>query len=312
MIVVAIIVFVIIAMAMTALLVFTVKGFGQSAQRSVAPESPLPHRPAPLVTDFHVKGDTARILFSVPLGDAPAGDHLTDLLCANAVEYVRTKKTDGLPLDGVHHIEVSAMRGDDPEVVCTLDLPGEGELPDPRLNVLVELEHDPIARVASVVADSSVSTATSAAETLEPVAKFIELSGPTEAHLRSIGLDPADMSLEDLVIGLLRVSGYEVAVGRKGFSLGSAEKASIYGLGRAGQNTVLAVLEHEAGSYPELDEHIFSEFAVSVAQTNPDVAILVTDKYGPYAMYEREKRDNRLVFITRERLQAFVDSFGIS
>ena len=67
MIVVAIIVFVVIAMAMTALLVFTVKGFGQSAQRSVAPDSPLPHRPAPLVTDFHVKGDTARILFSVPL-----------------------------------------------------------------------------------------------------------------------------------------------------------------------------------------------------------------------------------------------------
>jgi hypothetical protein len=29
-------------------------------------------------------------------------------------------------------------------------------------------------------------------------------------------------------------------------------------------------------------------------------------------MYEREKRDKRLVFITRERLQAFVDSFGIS
>jgi hypothetical protein len=144
------------------------------------------------------------------------------------------------------------------------------------------------------------------------VAKFIELSNPTEAHLRSIGLDPADMSLEDLVIGLLRVSGYEVAVGRKGFSLGSADKASIYGLRRAGQNTVLAVLEHEGDSYPELDEHIFSEFAVSVAQTNPDVAILVTDKYGPYAMYEREKRDKRLVFITRERLQAFVDSFGIS
>ena len=312
MIVIAIIVLVIIAIAVAALLVFTLKGFGQSALRSAAPDSPLPHRPAPLVTDFHVKGDTARILFSVPLGDAPAGDHLTDLLRANAVEYVRTKKADGLPLDGIRHIEVSAMRGDDPEVVYTVDLPDEGELPDPRLNVLVELEHDPIAHVASVVADTTVSTSKSAAETLEPVAKFIELSSPTEAHLRSIGLDPADMSLEDLVIGLLRVSGYEVAVGRTGFSLGSADKASIYGLRRAGQNTVLAVLEHEGDSYPELGEHIFSEFAVSVAQTNPDVAILVTDKYGPYAMYEREKRDKRLVFITRERLQAFVDSFGIS
>jgi hypothetical protein len=120
------------------------------------------------------------------------------------------------------------------------------------------------------------------------------------------------MSLNDLVIGLLRVSGYEVAVGRSGFSLASDENASIYGLQRGGKNTVLVVVEHVVGSYPELDEKILSEFAVGVAQLNPDVAILVTDKYGPYAMYEREKRDKRLVFITRERLQAFVDSFGIS
>lgn len=312
MIVVAIIVLVIIAIAMAALLVIIVKSLGQSAQRSVAPESPLPQRPAPMVTGFHVKGDTARTLFSVPLGDAPAGDHLTDLLCANAVEYLRTKKADGLPLDGIHHIEVSAMRGEDPEVVCTIDLPDPGELPDPRLNILVELEHDPIAHVASIVADTTVSTSVPDTKTLEPVSEFIELSGPTEAHLRSIGVDPTDMVLKDLVIGLLRVSGYEVTIGRSGVSVGSEGKASIYGLQHGGQNTVLTVYPHEVGSYPELDEKILSEFAVGVAQINPDVAILVTDKYGPYAMYEREKRDNRLVFITRERLQAFVDSFGIS
>jgi hypothetical protein len=310
--VVAIIVFAVVAIAIVALLVVAVKSFGQSAQQAVAPAPTLPQRPSPLVTDFHVKGDTARALFSVPLGDGPAGEHLTNLLCANAIEYVRTRKADGLPLDGVHHIEVSAMRGDDPEVVCTVDLPGAGELPDSRLNVLVELEHDPIAHVASVVADTTVTTSAPATKTLKTVSEFIELSGPTEAHLRSIGLDPTDMSLKDLVIGLLRVSGYDVAVGRTGFSLSSAEKAGIYGLQRNGQNTVLVIIEHVVGTYPELDEKILSEFAVGVAQVNPDVAILVTDKYSPYAMYEREKRDKRLVFITRERLQAFVDSFGIS
>jgi hypothetical protein len=310
--VVALIVFVVVAIAIAALLVVAIRSFGQSAQQSVASAPTLPQRPSPLVVDFHVKGDTARTLFSVPLGDAPAGDHLTDLLCANAVEYVRSRKADGLPLDGVHHIEVSAMRGDDPEVVCTVDLPNAGELPDPRLNVLVEIEHDPIAHVASVVADSTVATSTPDTKTLEPVSDFLEFSGPTEAHLRSIGVDPADVSLDDLVVGLLRVSGYEVTVGRSGFSLGSHEMAGIYGLQRAGQNTVLAIVEHEVGTYPELDEKILSEFAVGVAQINPDVAILVTDKYSPYAMYEREKRDKRLVFITRERLQAFVDSFGIS
>ena len=310
--VVAVIVFVVVAIAIAALLVVATKSFGQSAQQAVAAAPTLPQRPSPLVTDFHVKGDTARTVFSVPLGDAPPGEHLTDLLCANAIEYIRTRKADGLPLDGVHYVEVSAMRGDDPEVICTVDLPGAGELPDPRLNVLVELEHDPIAHVASVVADTTVSTSAPESRTLEPASEFIELSGPTEAHLRSIGVDPAGMSLKDLVIGLLRVSGYEVTVGRSGFSLASEEKASIFGLQRGGQNTVLVVMEHVAGTYPELDEKILSEFAVGVAQVNPDVAILVTDKYSPYAMYEREKRDKRLVFITRERLQAFVDSFGIS
>jgi len=307
----AVIVFVVITIAIIALVIGAVKSFGQSAADSaIAP--PLPQRPSPTVTDFHVTGDTARARFSVPLGDAPAGEHLTELLCASAIEYVRTRKADGLPLDEVQFIEVSAMRGDHPEVVCTVDLPNAGELPDPRLNVLVELEHDPIAHVAAVVADATVASSPPDTGTLESVAKFIELPGPTDAHLRSIGLDPKDMSLEDLVVGLLRVSGYQVSVGRTGFSLGSAEKAAIFALQRNGQNTVLVVLEHEHGSHPELDERVLSEFAVGVAQTNPDVAILVTDKYSPYAMYEREKRDKRLVFITRERLQAFVDSFDVS
>jgi hypothetical protein len=309
--VVAIVVFIVVAIAIAALLVVATKSFGQSAQQAVAAAPTLPQRPSPLVTDFHVKGDTARTVFSVPLGDAPPGEHLTDLLCANAIEYVRTRKADGLPLDGVHHIEVSAMRGDDPEVICTVDLPVAGELPDPRLNVLVELEHDPIAHVASVVADTTVSTSAPDTKTLEPVSEFIELPGPTEAHLRSIGVDPTDMSLNDLVIGLLRVSGYDVTIGRSGVSIGSDGKASVYGLERGGQNTLLAIYPHVVDTYPELDEKILSEFAVGVAQINPDVAILVTDKYSPYAMYEREKRDKRLVFITRERLQAFVDSFGI-
>lgn len=310
--IVTIIVFVVVAIAIAALLVVATKSFGQIAGQAVAPAPTLPQRPAPIVTEFHVQGDTARAVFSVPLGDAPAGEHLSELLCANAIEYVRTRKADGLPLDGVHYIEVSAMRGDDPEVICTVDLPGAGELPDPRLNVLVELEHDPIAHVASVVADATVSTSAPKTKTLEPVSEFIELSGPTEAHLRSIGVDPTTMDLKDLVIGLLRVSGYEVTVGRTGISVGSDDKASVYGLTRGGQNTVLTIYPHEVGSYPELDEKILSRFAVGVAQINPDVAIFVTDKYSPYAMYEREKRDKRLVFITRERLQAFVDSFGIS
>ena len=307
-----VIVFVVIAMAVIAILIGGMKAFGQSAERSAARTSLPPKRVEPLVTDFHVNGDTAKALFSVPLGDGPPGEHLTDLLGSRAIEYVRRRTADGLPLDGLRHIEVSAMRGDSAEVVCTVDLPEVGVLPDAVESVLVEPSHDPIAAVAAVVADSSVVAQTQSTQALTPVASFVVLSGPTEAHLRSIGVDPETMSLEELVIGLLRVGGYQVSDGKEGFSLGADETAAIFSLQRSGQTTVLAILEHVDGTHPELEEKVLSRFAVGVAQTNPDVAILVTDKYSPYAMYAREKRDKRLVFITRERLQAFVDSFGIS
>ncbi len=302
---------VIIAAAIVAFAVYALRLAGQSAERAVAAASPVPNLPMPLVAEFHVKGDTASTLFNVPLGDAAPGQHLVDILCTSAVEYVREKSEEGLPLDGVRHIEVSAIRGGEPEVIGTVDLPEVGVLPGPNVKVLVEPSHDPIAAVAEVVADTSVAAPTGGGSTLEPIAEFVQLSGPTEAHLRAIGVDPASMTLEDLVLGLLRVSGYDVHVGRAGFTIGSDKRASIYGLNRHGQSTVLVILSHESETHPELNEKILSEFAVNVAQTNPDVAVLVTDKYSPYAMYEREKRDKRLVFITRERLQGFVDSFSL-
>jgi hypothetical protein len=40
--------------------------------------------------------------------------------------------------------------------------------------------------------------------------------------------------------------------------------------------------------------------------------MLITDKFSPYSMYERERRDTRTIYVTRERLQAFADSFGLS
>ncbi|GMQ98229.1 MAG: hypothetical protein BMS9Abin17_0735 [Acidimicrobiia bacterium] len=301
---------VVIAIGLVAFIIKALDSTRETARGAVP--SPLPKKPMPLVTEFHVKGDTASAVFSVPLGDAEAGQHLIDLLCASAVEYVRERSREGMPLDEVAHINVSAMRGTTPELLGTVDLPEVGVLPEPDTKFLVEPTHDPIASLAAVVADTSVAKPSGDSTGLAPVAEFIELSGPTEAHLRGIGVDPETMGLEDLVVGLMRISSYDVHVGRAGFNIGSEHgRAGLYGVTRQGQSTVLVTLTHEEGSHPELDERALSEFAVGVAQTNPDQAILVTDKYSPYSMYEMEKRDKRLVFVTRERLQAFVDSFGI-
>ncbi len=308
--VVVTILLIVIAVAVAAFAFNAIRVAGQSAERAVEAEMPVPKRHFPAVAEFHVRGDTARTQFDVPLGDGPPGEHLVDLLSVAAVEYVRDKTEEGLPLEGVERIEVYAMRGSEPELVGTVDLPEVGTLPEMDVKVLVDPEHDPIAAVAEVVADTSVVTPSSGASTLEPVAEIVELTGPVEAHLRTAGVDPSSMTLEDLVLGLMKVSGYQVREGREGFTMSEPE-ASVYTVSRAGKTTVLVILPHQPGTHPELDEKVLSEFAVGVAQTNPDQGVLVTDKYSPYAMYEREKRDKRLLFVTRERLQSFVDSFGL-
>jgi hypothetical protein len=305
---------VVIALAIVGFAVFALRSAGQSVERSAEDRSSgsAQRRPMPQISDFHVKGQTASVVFAVPLGDDEAGEHLTDLLAANAVEYVRQKVEDGLPLDGVHTIAVSAMRGDVPERLTTVELPDVGELPDeaPILRRDPSM-HDPIAAVQAVAADASVATPSGRGDTLESVPELVQLSGPTAAHLRTMGVDTSTMGLEDLVVGLFRTSGYAVEPGR-GLSMSSVPSGDTYSLTRGAENLVMVILSHRDGEYPELEDHVLAEFAVAVAQANPKRALLVTDKFSPYAMYERERRDKRLVFVTRERLQAFVDSFGLT
>lgn len=309
----------VIVIAIVGLVVMVVRSVGQSegqtgrqgtsgSERAVASS----RRSMPPVRDFHVRGETASVYFGVPLGDAEAGAHLTELLAANAVEVVRDKVDSGLPLNGVNHIAVFALRGDTPELLTTVDLPSVGELPDEAPILSRDPKsHDPIGAVQAVAADVSVAKPSGASDSLEPVVDLVELSGPTEAHMRSLGIDTSSMSLEDFAVGLLRVSGYQVDPGPSGFSLPSVGNAKVFRASRGADTAILAIVGHTDGEYPELDEKVLAEFSVAVAQASPKRAILVTDKFGPYAMYERERRDKRLVLITRERLQAFADSFEL-
>lgn len=311
---VIVLVVVAIAVALIGLIVYLLKGMSQNASRAIDERSPAstPRRPMPTVSSFHVKGDTASVVFSVPLGDAEAGSHLTDLLAANAVEIVRNKVASGLPLEGIHTIAVSAMRGDNPELLTTIDLPSVGELPavSPLL-ARDSVVHDPIAALEAVASDRSITPPSREGESLEPVGQLIELSSPSEAHLRALGVDPGSASLRDLVTGLVTVAGYDIDAGRRPPTTTRIPSGDIHWISRAGDTAILAIVEHEHGSYPEIDDAVLGEFAAVVAQTNPKSGILVTDKFSPYSMYDRERRDKRLVFVTRERLQGFVDTFGL-
>lgn len=310
--IVIVVLVVVIAIAIVGIAIYALRSTSQSATQRIESASTRRRRPMPPVDSFHVRGETASVVFSVPLGDGPAGAHLTDLLAANAIEYVREKVADGLPLEGVHRIAVSAMRDGTPEQLTTVDLPEVGELPEASPILARDPDsHDPIAAVAQVVADSSVAAPAARSDTLEPVAQIVELSSPTEAHLRAMGVDASSMSLEDLAVGFLRASGYTVDPARSSFSMSSVDPDHLFAFSRGSDSGVLAVVPHRGDEYPELDEKLLAEFSIAVAQANPKRAILVTDKFGPYAMYERERRDPRLVFVTRERLQSFVDSFDL-
>jgi hypothetical protein len=39
--------------------------------------------------------------------------------------------------------------------------------------------------------------------------------------------------------------------------------------------------------------------------------LLISDKFCPFIVYEKERREPRVHFITRERLQQFVDSLAL-
>ena len=120
-----------------------------------------------------------------------------------------------------------------------------------------------------------------------------------------------DVSLRGLSLALLGTAGYEIIVGRVAVSTVESGSAELYTARKAGLEVLVAIVPHHDGEHPELLEQIVNTFVHEVARLNPQRALLVTDKFGPYVVYEKERSDPRCRFITRERLQAFVDGFAV-
>ena len=299
--------------ALVGVIVWVFRSASEDAQR--APEAPA-QRPRPVAVDFHVRGDEAAVYFSAPLGSGDVDNVLRDLLLHESIEVYREKRAHGLPLEGVTHVVAYGRRGEDYVAVGSVELPADGELPEvvaPELVPHTALAgYDPLAHLGEQEFDIEPSVETPDAESeLGPIAADLKLTRATESGLRAQGVDPDDMSLEDLTLGLLRMSGYQLNVVRAGFQTADGSKEDVYVADRAGDRTLLAILPHRSGEYPEVSERVINQFVVSVAEQSPKRAFLVTDKFGPYMMYEKERRDARVRFVTRERLQTFVDGFAL-
>lgn len=270
----------------------------------------------PILADFHVRGESAKLYYAVPLPDGEVDDHLRDLLCHDASLVLHEKKAHGLPIEQVTRATVYGRRGEESVEVGALELEAPGEIPEIAAPELVPhaatAGYDPLAHLGEKDFEFQPGVADrTPGEALSPFLDEIVIAKSVEARLRATGIDPSDVSLQDLSISLLRTAGYEVEIGKTRSSSMESGNADVYTARKAGAVVLIVVIPHAEGEHPELREREINTFGIEVAQTNPGRALLITDKYGPYLVYEKERADRRLRFITRERLQAFVDGFAV-
>lgn len=274
------------------------------------------YQPRAPFREFHVSGEAALVYFDVPLPPGEVDPVLADLLVREAIEVLRDKQAHDLPLNDVTVVKAHGMTNDGDVEVGSITLVSPGSLPDmdqpeivPHFSAapfdpLTHLgEKDPSApQVSAATADSSTGQLPEGGA-LESLDKELTLTGRVESGLRAQGVNPATMSAGDLALGLMRLAGYNIQ---------SGSRDGTYVVSTPGSRTFVQVVDHEPGDYPELDESTMKEFAVGFATAGTDRAMLVTEKFGPYMVYDAERRNPKCKFITRERLQDFVDSFSMS
>ncbi len=281
-----------------------------------APVPEAEDRLRPVLVDFHVHGDTAEVYYGVPLPSGEVDDHLQDILRHDAAMVLHDKRAHGLPIDQVVRAVVYGRRGDQFVRVGEIELEEPGVIPDVVAPELVPHAaaggFDPIANLD--VQEFEVVPGLAPQSPDEGLPSFREdltLVRSVEAMLRAAGVDPETMSLSEFALTLLQVGGYQLTLEHLGSGIGGGSPAEMYRGSRGGAMTLVEIVPQAAGEYPELSESAINAFVVEVAERAPQRGLLITDKMGPYIIYEKEKADPRCRFITRERLQAFADSFAL-
>lgn len=271
----------------------------------VPPVVPDVTHPRPKLAEMHVVGEEAQVSFDVPFPDD--GDEvLAELLVQEAIEVVREKR-HSLPLDMVRSVVVYAGRGSARTEVGRHDLDTPGSLPPkmdmPSMLNLSRFARDPLEAMEHQddVIPEVVSRPT--LDELRPLADEIRLPKAVDTGLRAQGIDPASMGAIEMVNGVLRLFGYNVNPG-PGFGMFIAEKA--------GTRTFIQGDAYRKGDHPEVDEQAISRFMADFSLSGCDRGMFVSEKYGPFEVYDRERREPRVKFITRERLQKMVDSLALS
>ena len=276
-----------------------------------SPPTQLPRDPAPAahdgsapVAEFHVRGDQASVYFDVPL-PAEVDDVLTSLLKHEAVEVVREKR-HSLPIDQVTRVVAFAKDGSDFKEVGTIDLETPGTLPPPAPPPVVFKSGgpDPLSTFAGGPPTAAPETVSSVPEEgLGAAGAELQIPSQISSGLRLQGIVPDEAAAGELVLGILRLTGFRVSPG---------DQTDCYVALNPGARTFVFVDQMTEADYPELEEGVINKFMANFSSSGLDRGLLISDKFGPYLVYEKEKREPRVQFITRERLQQFVDSIVLA
>jgi hypothetical protein len=255
--------------------------------------------------EFHVENDAAVIVFAVPVPGEGADPVLRDLLLHHAAGILRDKKRSQ-PLQGIDVAVVYGKAGPDRVEVGRVDMRRPAHLDELEMPQLLPRgagdEIDPLRHLDETDEHAVMPLAAGGErDSLPPIREELRLTAGLDAGLRSLGIDPATMTVAELGRGLLTLLGYGIEHTASGHHVAT----------RHGVRTYLSFVDHQPGGYPELGEGEISSFLIGFAAARCDRGLLLTDKYGPYRIYEKERANPKCRFVTRERLQGFVDSVAL-
>ncbi len=268
--------------------------------------------PRPPVVEMHVVGEEARVRFSVPVPDDP-DPVLAELLVNEAVEVVREKRHT-LPMSDVTAVVAIAGSTENPVTMGRASLATPGELPPPMTGAsmlnLTSIATDPLERSfldhaydAEAKPDMHVETVARVPEdALERVGSLVRLPKAVDLGLRAQGIDPEKMSAGQLVTGMLGLVGYQVTPGLAG---------GTYTATKAGASTFIREDSYAPGDHPEISQEDLRRFLFEFQASGAERGMYVSEKYGPFDIYDMERREPRIRFITRERLQKFVEAVSL-
>ncbi len=261
-------------------------------------------RSRPPVVDFHMSEGVARVHFDVPLPAGSIDSVLVDLLIREAIEVVR-EKSHSLPLNEVSRVIAYGRRVEGQVEVGSVELDTPGMLPPPMTMDLIphssRPEFDAFEKLSDLPTQRPGLADTTSADGLKPMGPDVRLPRAMEAGLRAQGLDPDATDACALVLGVMRLAGYAI----------NQRSADTHDGLRHGQQVFLRTVCHLSTDHPELDERQVDRFVVDFISSGADRGLLITEKFSPFEIYDRERREPRMRFITRERLQAFVDALSV-